>query len=346
MTNAPATYPVAEIVKQVNGVLIGAPQQEVQGVCALDDPRPGCIAFSTVREANALLTKIKDSPLAALLIDDSVDADALSQTPIPLIQVANPQRALISIVPTFHPNPKLTPGISPQAVVADSATIGDGVSISPFAVIGENVVIEDNVQIHPHVVIYAGARIGARSILHAGAIIREYCVLGSDCTIQNGAVIGADGFGYIPNAAGGLSPVPQVGVVDLAAHVDVGANACIDRATLGATRVGVMSKIDNLVQVGHNVQIGNGTVLCGQAGIGGSTKIGNQCVIGGQCGVADHIEVADKVRTGGHSAIDRTLTESGDYNGFPIMPAMAWNRIRARVWAWPEALQAIKRKKK
>ena len=162
-------------------------------------------------------------------------------------------------------------------------------------------------------------------------MIREDCIVGSDTVIQNGAVIGADGFGYVPDKELGLAPVPQVGVVVLSDRVDVGANACIDRATLGTTLVGLGTKIDNLVQVGHNTKIGKFAILCGQTGVAGSCDIGNQVVLGGAVGVADHIQIVDGCRIAGKSVVFGNLTEKNDYAGYPARPAGEWRRSMAIV---------------
>jgi UDP-3-O-[3-hydroxymyristoyl] glucosamine N-acyltransferase len=227
--------------------------------------------------------------------------------------------------------------------VHPSAKIGSGVSIGEFAVVGPLTEIGDNVVIHPHVVLYPGVKIGPRSIIHSHAAIREDSVLGAETVIQNGAVIGADGFGYVPDAKLGLVGVPQLGTVNLGDRVEVGANSAIDRATLGTTTIGLGTKIDNLVQIGHNTRIGRFSILCGQVGIAGSCEIGNQVVIGGQAGVGDHLKIADGIRVGAKSGVVSDLTEKGDYLGFPPLPAQVARRVFAILPQLPDLFRKLKR---
>ena len=191
--------------------------------------------------------------------------------------------------------------------------------------------IEDRSVIHPHVTIYPRVRLGQGCVVHAGAVLREDVTLGDHCVIQNGAVIGADGFGYIPDQAGNLHAVPQVGAAKLGNEVHIGANSCVDRGTLGNTTVGDWTKIDNLVQTGHNVSLGQNCIVCGQTGIAGSVSIGNRVVLGGGCGVQDHVSIADGCRFAGHSGVIGDITERGDYAGMPALPARQWRRLVAQL---------------
>ena len=212
--------------------------------------------------------------------------------------------------------------------------------------IGAEVQIGNNVTIHPHVVIYPGTIIEDDCIIHSGAIIREYCHLKKGCVIQNGAVIGSDGFGYVPDPALGLRAVPQVGRAVLGPLVDVGANSCIDRGALGDTSISLGTKVDNLVQVGHNVSIGEHTIVCGQSGIAGSTRIGARCVLGGSTGVGDHLNIPDDCRFGGNSGVITAIDEPGDYMGHPAIPAQQWRRQGVAVKKLPGLLKDVRSLKK
>jgi len=327
----PAPPSLATLAAEVQGTVEGDGSRLIEGVCSLDEPRPNCLAF--VRDGRALRKSPALAALGALLVPTTFDAAVLSAPHPALIRVPDPIGAFARLLPRFHPPILPAAGVSPRAEVHASARLGRNVSVGAFAVVGADVTVGEDSILHPHVVVYPGVRIGARCILHAGAIIREGCVLGDDLVIQNGAVIGADGFGYTPDPQIGLRTIPQVGIVELGNRVDVGANTCIDRATLGATRIGQGTKIDNLVQIGHNNQIGTWSIICGQAGLAGSSKIGNRVTIGGAAGIADHLHIADNVRLAARSGVTSSIPEAGDYGGFPAQPLRQWHRTVAAIRA-------------
>lgn len=323
-------FSVADIAARTNGSVIGDASVRLRGICSLDEPEPGALAFSKERSGKRLAALICSKKIGALLVTAPLPDLGAEPPPIPLIAVPDPLAALVSVIPLFV-RPYAVPAGAPEMIVIHpTAEIGERVTIGPFSTIGEGCVIESDVVIHPHVTLYPGVRIGRGAVLHAGVIVREDCVIGPGCVIQNGAVVGADGFGYLMIPDQGLVPVPQVGTVVLGSHVDIGANSCIDRATLGTTRIGTSTKIDNQVQVGHNVTIGSHTIVCGQAGIAGSCTIGDRVVLGGGVGVADHLLVADGVRVGGGSCVLNSITTPGDYAGNPAIPMKQWlSQIRA-----------------
>ncbi|NMC62209.1 MAG: UDP-3-O-(3-hydroxymyristoyl)glucosamine N-acyltransferase, partial [SAR324 cluster bacterium] len=309
------------------GTVLGDAETVITGLCSLDESDSSALSF--LREASLLkLKKVLSKPTAgALLVDCKLRSD-INESPIPLVFVSDPLSALVSVLPYLCTTATHPTGISPKADIHPSAIIDENVSIGSFSVIGPNVHIEKDVVIHPHVTLYEGVHIGAGSIIHSGAVIREYVNIGAQNIIQNGAVIGAEGFGYIPdsNTSSGLVPVPQVGTVNTGAKVDVGANACIDRATLGSTRIGLGTKIDNLVQIGHNVSLGCHNILCGQVGIAGSSTTGDNVVMGGNAGVADHVNIASGVRLGAKCGVIKDIREKGDFLGFPALESKAWHR--------------------
>jgi UDP-3-O-[3-hydroxymyristoyl] glucosamine N-acyltransferase len=320
--------PLSEIARVVNGVVHGDATTPISSLCSFDTPTPHAITFSRVASSPQLTKVLADLRCGAVIVDHRAVSPA---TPLamPLIAVTDPVLAMTKVVPLFFEGAERTQGISPKADVDPGAKIGARVTIGAFSSIGPRVVIEDDVVIHPHVVLYPGVHIGARTVLHSGAIIREECVVGADSLVQNGAVVGADGFGYTPDPTLGLAPVPQVGTVVLGDRVDIGANSCIDRATFGETKIGLGTKIDNLVQVGHNTVIGRHSILCGQVGIAGSSVIGDQVVLAGSAGVADHISIASGARFASRSGVVRDITSKGDYAGYPAVPVRQWNRALA-----------------
>jgi UDP-3-O-[3-hydroxymyristoyl] glucosamine N-acyltransferase len=200
-------------------------------------------------------------------------------------------------------------GIEQPSFVHPSAKIGKDVYIAAFTYVGENAVIGDNVKLYPHTYLGTGATIGDNTILFAGVKIYHHCTIGKHVLIHAGTVIGSDGFGFAPQSDGIYKKVPQLGNVIVEDHVEIGANVCIDRATMGSTTIKKGTKLDNLVQIAHNVEVGQNTVVAAQAGISGSTKIGNHVTIGGQAGIVGHIQIADGAKINGQSGVSKSIRE-------------------------------------
>ena len=314
---------IKTIATLVNGEIIGESNTIVFSLSSIDEFESNSLTLSKEKIKSKLSAQLEKITSGAVLVYEN--AEIPDNLKIPLIKTKDPISALVKVVPLFFHTIPHQALISPKAEIHQTAILGNSVTIGAFSVILENAVIEDNVVIHPNVVIYSNVRIGANSIIHSGAVIRENCIIGAETIIQNGAIIGADGFGYVPTAAG-LQAVPQIGKVVLKDKVEVGANSCIDRATLGTTLIGTDSKIDNLVQIGHNVKVGEHTIICGQTGIAGSTEIGNFCVLGGDVGVKDHVKISDKIRIGAKSGVISDLEIAGDYAGFPAVRANEFRR--------------------
>ena len=242
--------------------------------------------------------------------------------------VADARLALARLSRRLDPRPPVADvGVHATAVVAPTARLGARVAIGPLACVGDDVVLGDDVAIGPGCAIGAGARIGAGTVLRERVVVADGVAIGARCLLQAGAVIGSDGFGY---AAGprGAERIHHLGTVVLGDDVDVGANACIDRATLGATRVGDRSRIDNLVQLGHNVRVGRDVLIAGQAGIAGSTVIGDGVVIGGAAGVADPVRVGDGARIAGGAGVTKSVPDGEAWGGYPAQSVARWARER------------------
>ncbi len=340
---------VSQLAVLVGGSVVGAKDVTISTLVPLDEPKPDAISFTKETHPRKLGPLLSDLKVAALIISDTVDPSLLPSHKS-FIRVKDPLAALIKIVPLFVPAIKPSGVVSDKADIHPSAKIGKNVSIGAFVAIGADVVIEDGVVVHPHVTLYQNVFIGAESEIHSGAVIREYCKLGPRTIIQNGAIIGADGFGYLSEHEEGSAPkivkVPQVGIVNLGPDTEVGANTCIDRATLGTTQVGPSTKIDNLVQVGHNTKIGAFTIVCGKVGIAGSSRIGNGVVLGGDVGIKDHTTIADGVRVAARSGVISDLTEKGDYAGFPAVRALAWRRQIKAIGELQDIIDDARRSKK
>ena len=347
----PITHDVSISVRQlaetVGGTLQGDSGVVVTGICPLNEPCADHLAFASGKalanliEAHQSNTIAGESP-ACLLVPQDADLTGITTTSA-FIRVENPQAALIKCMPFFYE--KLAPryGVSEQAAIHPSAELGTGVEIGPFVSVGAGVRIEDNVTIHPNCVIYPNVTIKEGTEIHSGTCVREGVTIGRHCLILNNTVIGAEGFGYIPNKQTGLEMVPQLGTVEIADRVDVGASSSIDRGALGNTRIGMGTKIDNQVQIGHNVEIGNFSIICGGCGIAGSTSIGDQCVIGGHVAIADHVTVAPGSRVAGNAGVDRPILEKGDYRGHPIEKDIPWRRQQLALRRLPELLKRVKR---
>lgn len=221
-------------------------------------------------------------------------------------------------------------GIEQPSFVADGVTIPEDAYIGAFAYIGKNVQLGKGVQIYPNVYIGDNVRIGDHTILYAGVKVYARCVIGADCVLHAGVVVGSDGFGFEPDAQGVNQKIPQIGNVIIEDDVEIGANTTIDRAMMGSTIIRKNAKIDNLVQIAHNVEVGESTFLCAQVGIAGSTKVGKHCILAGQVGAAGHIEIADNCIFGAQTGIPGNIRKPGQYMGYPAIDAATWRRAVVR----------------
>ena len=235
-----------------------------------------------------------------------------------LIKVDNAYESLAKLLNLYEMSKPKKQGIDSLAFVAPSAKIGENVYIGAFAYIGENTVIGDNTQIYPHTFVGDGVKIGNSCLLYSNVNVYHDCRIGNECILHSGAVIGADGFGFAPTP-NGYDKIPQIGIVILEDKVDIGANTCVDRATMGATVVHSGVKLDNLIQIAHNDEIGSHTVMAAQAGIAGSTKVGEWCMIGGQVGIAGHAKIGDKVGLGAQSGVPGDIKSGSQLIGTPPM---------------------------
>lgn len=344
------TITISTIITDCNGTVLNRPVDPtgpniIKGISAFDETYPDTISFSSESSGSRLASLLPELRCSVLLVRDTIsDISLLEEQPFPLlIAVKDPYRSIIKLIPKLYSPPALPANISPLAVIDPSAHVGENVAVAPFCVIGRNAQIGEGTILMPHVVIYEGAKIGKQCTIHASAIVREDCEIGDNVTIQCGAVIGADGFGYYQDQQKGLVPIPQIGKVVLEAQVDVGANTCIDRATFGTTKVAQGTKIDNLVQIGHNNKIGSHTIVCGQVGIAGSCTIGNQVVLGGATKISDHLSISDGVRIGGGSFVRMNITQKGDYVGEGPLPKGQWLRVNALIRDLPRLLRLKKK---
>lgn len=263
-----------------------------------------------------------------------------------LIRVDDAYGCFAKLLEFYVANKPRKSGISPRASIDPSARLGEDCYVGDFAVIDRGVRIGARCQIFPQAYIGDNVRIGDNVTVNSGVKIYEGCVIGNNVTLHAGAVIGADGFGFAPNAAGSFDKIPQIGNVVIEDDVEIGANTCIDRATMGSTRILRGVKLDNLIQIGHNVVIGENTVAAAQVGIAGSTKVGRNCMFGGQVGIAGHLSIGDNVRAGSQSGIDNNVDDNDTRMGTPSLSGLKYHRSNAVFRNLPELSRTVARLEK
>jgi UDP-3-O-[3-hydroxymyristoyl] glucosamine N-acyltransferase len=316
----PASQTLGELARRVDGRLLRGGEREIRSIRPLDEAGEEDLSF--LAEARHQ-ERAQMSRAGALLVPEGVDVPGKA-----VIQVKDPRFALSQLLPLFYPAPTRPPGCHPTAVVGEGVTLDPTAHVGAYAVIGAGSTLGPRVVIHPGVVIGEGCTVGADVVLHPHAVLYDRTVLGAGTILHAGVVVGSDGFGYATHQ-GRHHKIQQVGRAVLEEDVEVGANAAIDRATFGETRIGAGSKIDNLVQVGHNVTTGKGCILCGQAGIAGSARLGNYVVFGGQAGSAGHLEVGDGVQAAARSAVLSEVAAGETVAGYPAIPIRRWHRQQA-----------------
>jgi UDP-3-O-[3-hydroxymyristoyl] glucosamine N-acyltransferase len=304
-----------QIADHIGGRVIGDPDAQVSGLGSLDNAVEGEIIFlANPKHAD----KVRSSRATAVIMPAGANCYGKN-----VIETKNPNLAYAKVLTLFHDQTTQIKGVMEGAFVSAEAALGRDVTIYPGVYIAAGVTIGDRVVLHPGVVIYEGASIGDDVTLHANVSIRERCRLGNRVIIHNGTVIGSDGFGYAPDGKKHFK-IPQVGIVVIEDDVEIGANSTVDRATLDITRIGRGSKIDNLVQIGHNCTIGEDNVVVSQVGISGSTKTGRNVTIGGQAALAGQLEVGDNIILAGRAGVTNDMKEPGVFSGLPAIPHRDW----------------------
>jgi UDP-3-O-[3-hydroxymyristoyl] glucosamine N-acyltransferase len=304
----------------------------------IEEASIGAITFLANLKYEAYVYTTKAS---AILV--SKDFKPKEKVPLTLIRVEDVYATIPKLLHVFGAAIPVQAGISSLAFLHTTADLGEGCSIGEFVSIQKDVQIGKNCIIYPHVYIGAGVIIGDNTILYSGVKIYHNCQIGNNCIVQANAVIGSDGFGFAPQTGGLYEKIPQVGVVIIEDSVEIGANTVVDRATMGVTIIKKGTKLDNLIQVAHNVEIGENTVIAAQAGIAGSTRIGSQCQIGGQAGFVGHIKVADKVRVQAQSGVAASIKEEGaKVYGYPALNYRDYLKAYALFRQLPELEKRIR----
>ena len=323
-----------EIANELGGTIEGDEFLIISGISTLEDAKEGEITFFVNPK---YFNKTKTTKASAIIT--GIDTPLLSKT---LLRHSNPYLAFAKAIEIFYAIKPSEPFIHPTAWIADSARIGEKVSIGAYTYIGENVVIEDSVDIRTGCSIHSGATIGEKTLIHSGCVIRERVVIGKRCIVQDNAVLGSDGFGYAKQDDGTWYKILQSGTVIIGDDVEIGACTTIDRATLGETRIASGTKIDNLVQIGHGSSVGNHVLLCAQAGLAGSTRVGNRVILAGQVGVAGHLTIGDGVTATAQSGIANSIAPGEIVSGSPSVNHKNWLKGSAAFARLPQMHKAVR----
>lgn len=325
---------LAELADYLDGRLIGNENDSVTGVAGIETAGPEEAAF-LLDEYASFLAKVQ----AGLILMENEPENTYGKN---ILVVENPKLAFAKLIHVFSPPPVYQEGIHQTAIVDPTAHVDDSASIGAYAIIGPRAEIGAKTVIHPHVVVESDCQVGMSCEIHAGVILHAKTQLGDRVIVRGNAVIGGEGFGFATED-GKHTRLPQIGRVVIGDDVEIGACCTIDNATFGETSIGRGTKLDNLVHLGHNVQIGEDCFIISQVGIAGSTKIGNHCVLAGQTGVTGHVTIADHVTCGGKTGVIGNITEPGTYVGYPARPHRQWGRIEGALTHLPELMKRVKR---
>lgn len=324
-------FTLREIAEAIGGYLEGDPALKIRGVAPLEKAGEGDISFV---DTERFLKKAEESGASALIVKEGWKVNK------PAIFVANPRLALIKVLELFSQRSKPSAGIHPTAIIEEGVELGRDVHIGAFSYIGANTQIGDGTLIYPLVYIGNNCEIGNNCLIYPRVVLYEDTKIGNNCIIHSGAVIGADGFGYVEQKEGRVK-IPHIGKVVIEDDVEIGANTTIDRATMGETKIGRGTKIDNLVQIAHNVEIGENSVIVAQVGISGSVKIGKGVTIAGQAGIADHLEIGDGAVIAAQAGVIGNIKPHTVVSGYPAREHLKQMRVLSLVQKLPQIVEKI-----
>lgn len=325
---------LAELTQRLGATLKGDPSVTITGVASIETAGPGDLTFVANPKYAALA---RTTRAAAVLVDPE-----FAEIATPTLRIANPYLAFAHAIEFFYQPPVYAPGIHPTAIISPSAKLGANPHVGAYAVVGDHVVLGNNAVLLPHSMIYSHVRAGDNLFLHSHAVVREHCRLGDNVILQNGVIVGADGFGFARQSDGSWYKILQSGPVVIEDNVEIQANSCIDRASIGETRIGRGVKIDNLVQVGHGSAAGANTLLCAQVGLAGSTTVGKNVILAGQVGVAGHCTIGDGVIATAQSGIPGDVEAGKVVSGYPAIDNRQWLRVVTLMNRLPELLRGLK----
>jgi UDP-3-O-[3-hydroxymyristoyl] glucosamine N-acyltransferase len=332
----------AEIIANfLGGEVSGDKNITVNTLAKIEEGAPGALSFlSNPKYEHYIYTTLSSIVIVSKEFEPK---EHISAT---LVKVDDPYSSFAKLLQLYIASKPQKTGVSPQAAISASASVAEDCYVGEFAVIGEHATVGSGTKIYPQVYIGDNVKVGSNTTIYAGVKIYEECVIGDNVVLHSGVVIGADGFGFAPNEAGGYDKIPQIGNVVIEDDVEIGANTCIDRATMGSTVICKGAKLDNLIQIGHNVVIGESTVFAAQTGIAGSSKVGAHCMFGGQVGVVGHITIGDNVQIGSQSGVSNHIEGGQKYFGTPALPASKSMRLNALYRRLPELNADVERLKK
>ena len=325
---------LGEIAEKLGCRLEGDASVEIKGVAGIEEAQAGELTFFTNRKYRPALETTRASAILVARDEGPLRTAALRS--------ANPYLDFARAIELFHPAPSYAPGVHPTAVVAKTAKIGSEAHIGPYCYVDEDVEIGRGAVLHSFVSIYRGARIGDDFFAHAHACVREHCRIGNRVLLQNGVVVGSDGFGFARQEDGRWYKMRQAGITVIADDVEIQAHSAVDRATVGETRIGRGTKIDNLVQVGHGCDVGEDTLLCGHTGLAGSTRVGNRCILAGRVGTAGHLTIGDGAILTAQSGVPSDVPAGVMYSGYPAMDSLAWRKSVAVFNRLPELQKELR----
>ena len=333
-------FTAKQIAEFIQGTIEGNENTSVHTFAKIEEGVPGAISFLSNPKYSHYLY---DTQSSIVLIDKSFKLE--KETHATLIRVDNAYEAVAKLLALYEMSKPKKKGVDPLAYIASTAQIGEDCYIAPFAYVGENVHIGKGTQIYPHTTVYDNATIGEDCLLYSGVSVYHDCKIGNRVILHSGCVIGADGFGFAP-AADGYDKIPQIGIVTIEDDVEIGANTCIDRSTMGSTYIRHGVKLDNLVQVAHNCEVGANTVMSAQVGVAGSTKIGEWCMFGGQVGIAGHAVIGDRTMSGAQAGIAGSIRKGHvTVQGSPAIDAKLFARASVAYKHLPEMYAEFNRMK-
>lgn len=328
-------FTAKQIADFINGKVEGDANAAVNTFAKIEEGAPGALSFLSNPKYTHYIYSTKSS--IVLVNNDVVLEEPVHTT---LIRVDNAYECIAKLLQLYQASMPVKKGIDPLAFVSPTANVGEDCYVGAFAYIGDNAVLGNGTQVFPHAYIGDNVKVGAKCLIKPNVTVYHGCVIGDNVTIHAGSVIGADGFGFAPNSDG-YDKIPQIGIVTIEDNVEIGANTCVDRSTMGSTIVRKGVKLDNLVQVAHNVEIGENTVMSAQVGIAGSTKIGAWCMFGGQVGIAGHSTIGDKTFLGAQSGVPGNIKGNETLIGTPPMEPKAYFKSQAIFRRLPELYKQV-----
>lgn len=328
-------FTAKQIAQFIQGKIVGDENASVHTFAKIEDGVPGAISFLANPK---YIHYVYETQSSVVLIDESIKID--NPVNATLIYVNNARDCVARLLQLYENSKPRKTGVDSLALISPKAKIGENVYIGPFAYIGDGVEIGDNCQIYPHVTICDNVHVGEECLFYPNVTVYHDCKIGNRVVLHAGTVIGADGFGFAPSA-NGYDKIPQIGIVTIEDDVEIGANTCVDRSTMGSTYIRKGVKLDNLVQIAHNTDIGENTVMSAQVGVAGSTKVGQWCMFGGQVGIAGHITIGNKVMLGAQSGVPSSLKDDQTLIGTPPMPQFPYFKSQAIFQKLPEMYKQL-----